>query len=1085
MDIKGFKAKDGTVHKYDYASLANKPDPEESPSQGADGGYYTPSVSQPETNKVQFAFTPSKPDMPAVAPVQVELPAGQGSGGNANQGGVAETGLLGKKIKTANVANATAPLDIQMDYSSQPLHPKVLYIPEKFGGHYFWMAYTPYPNHQDAKENPCIACSNDMIHWATPTGMTNPLDVGTANDYNSDTHLVYREDTGLLECWWRRANQTTLTETLFRRTSADGVNWNATETMVVYQSESGTVQCLSPSIIFEDGKYKMWAFAEPTLYYCESADGKVWSEPVQTNFTAWHADVIHTDRGYEILACDGRANKTVSWAYSEDGIKWSDKVIAVTSKAGTWDETALYRPSFFKENGMYYVFYSAQRNNFAENGIGLSISTRYNDIKSLRGYAGAEVPLFTFAEVNSLQSQIARLEATYPIMGISLDKSYASTSDENTVQLKATINPEFSKAYKWVSSDTSVATVDENGLVSPAGTGTATISCVSVWDHEVVASCEVTFINESGITYLEGIATGYNCGYFDTGVVLEHGVDSFELKGRIETNGTLAGNSNSDVTRLSSAQSQIDYMWGARPRLNNTNPAGSGVPFVASYDAETKVLRFTAEGYEDSKVENFTGNADGDSWKIFAGHGTQFGGCAVINYFTIGDKHDFRPAFDPDGKICLYDRIAKTVLKPTKYDNLYPIEYGKTYHNVNGLGGSNKWTIIDNYCPTLIEDGAELVVHLANVEGSGYEITSGSNIRDKGNSGTQYFIDMETMTITVPSVTSDVTANIYTQAVTILTGISASYTGGDVPVGTSVDDLTGITVNASYSDGSTKAVTGYTLSGEIVEGENTITVTYEGMTATFTVTGIAESSGEDNVPCTGISLSSDTLTFTESGSQTLTATVTPDGCTDAVTWKSTNTDIATVEDGVVTVKNNGSVTITATCGAYSASCSVSASGIEATPMYPFTNGVCSVVDNAGTSVGSITITDGNHVNMTRTHPYDCLIPASNLPESTKKNSLSGTVENQNSMFSFKSGDVVRTVVTFSEANAHTAGLSVRLVTANAKTTTDILTSATESGESTYTMTSDLAVGGIGVYLAAGTGVLDCDIEIYVNDVRYV
>ena len=73
-----------------------------------------------------------------------------------------------------------------------------------------------------------------------------------------------------------------------------------------------------------------------------------------------------------------------------------------------------------------------------------------------------------------------------------------------------------------------------------------------------------------------------------------------------------------------------------------------------------------------------------------------------------------------------------------------------------------------------------------------------------------------------------------------LTSISATYTGGNVTVGTSVTDLTGITVTGTYSDGSTSTITGYTLSGEIVEGSNIITVSYGGKTTTFTVTGIAE-----------------------------------------------------------------------------------------------------------------------------------------------------------------------------------------------------------------------------------------------------
>lgn len=48
---------------------------------GADGGYYTPAVSQPADDTIQFDWTPSKTGMPAVAPVQVTMPH---SGGNAN-----------------------------------------------------------------------------------------------------------------------------------------------------------------------------------------------------------------------------------------------------------------------------------------------------------------------------------------------------------------------------------------------------------------------------------------------------------------------------------------------------------------------------------------------------------------------------------------------------------------------------------------------------------------------------------------------------------------------------------------------------------------------------------------------------------------------------------------------------------------------------------------------------------------------------------------------------------------------------------------------------------------------------------------
>ena len=343
-----------------------------------------------------------------------------------------------------------------------------------------------------------------------------------------------------------------------------------------------------------------------------------------------------------------------------------------------------------------------------------------------------------------------------------------------------------------------------------------------------------------------------------------------------------------------------------------------------------------------------------------------------------------------------------------------------------------------------------------------------------------------------------------------LTGISATYNGGDVEVGTALTALTGIVVTATYSDGSTEMVTGYTLAGEIVEGSNTITVSYGGMMATFTVIGVAnglpegytavdyiasdgnaytdnlytptvntgfeyaylvnepsvaanaphvlagtnffapmiqrgansffanrcgaeltgvsaslvmgikytvkafindntaalynkgellasgtlaagtatpgalrlfgysESLGynlkgriyylkiyesgmlvRDYVPCidnngvaglyekingtfhtsstntaytrgilcTGIVLDQTTLTFDGAGTQTITATVTPSDTTDMVVWSSDDSAIASVSGGVVTAKANGSATITATCGAYSATCAVVVSGV--------------------------------------------------------------------------------------------------------------------------------------------------------------
>lgn len=77
-----------------------------------------------------------------------------------------------------------------------------------------------------------------------------------------------------------------------------------------------------------------------------------------------------------------------------------------------------------------------------------------------------------------------------------------------------------------------------------------------------------------------------------------------------------------------------------------------------------------------------------------------------------------------------------------------------------------------------------------------------------------------------------------------VTGLVATYTGGAVPAGTTLDQLNEV-VKATYSDGTTSAAltkgTDYTLSGTLTPGQtNTITVTgagtYAGFTTTFEVT---------------------------------------------------------------------------------------------------------------------------------------------------------------------------------------------------------------------------------------------------------
>lgn len=79
----------------------------------------------------------------------------------------------------------------------------------------------------------------------------------------------------------------------------------------------------------------------------------------------------------------------------------------------------------------------------------------------------------------------------------------------------------------------------------------------------------------------------------------------------------------------------------------------------------------------------------------------------------------------------------------------------------------------------------------------------------------------------------------------------------------------------------------------------------------------------ESKPCTAISLDKSTDSITSiSGTSTLTATKTPADTTDSVIWSSSDSDVATVANGVVTAIGCGTAVITATCGEQSDTCTV-------------------------------------------------------------------------------------------------------------------------------------------------------------------
>jgi hypothetical protein len=114
--------------------------------------------------------------------------------------------------------------------------------------------------------------------------------------------------------------------------------------------------------------------------------------------------------------------------------------------------------------------------------------------------------------------------------------------------------------------------------------------------------------------------------------------------------------------------------------------------------------------------------------------------------------------------------------------------------------------------------------------------------------------------------------------------------------------------------------------GELLNGTQVNTNTAMG-TAVYVWDGMVWNPVQP-IPVTSVSLDKPSLTFTTYDTQTLTPTVMPAGAANkVVTWASSNENVATVSNGVVTPVSGGTATITVTTadGNKTATCAVTAS----------------------------------------------------------------------------------------------------------------------------------------------------------------
>ncbi len=255
---------------------------------------------------------------------------------------------------------------------NQPTHPNVITFPEPWHGYKYYMGYTPYPYANGSEENPCLAVSNDLLHWEKPRNLVNPIACAEEHECDElkDSHLLYRSDLDRLEMWYLGRNHSTMSENgllhCFRKTSDDGINWSDAEIMYVFCD----FNLASPTIIWNVDHYEFWGIrndkSDINAYYMQSSDGITWSElipcviPDVEKTSMWHGTVsfIHNKYYFVWVGNSNSQRNVIYYAESKDKIEYTYPKRIINNDTG-WNY--LYRPCLVFENSNWYCYYGVVR----------------------------------------------------------------------------------------------------------------------------------------------------------------------------------------------------------------------------------------------------------------------------------------------------------------------------------------------------------------------------------------------------------------------------------------------------------------------------------------------------------------------------------------------------------------------------------------------------------------------------------------------------------------------------------------------------------------------------------------------------
>jgi uncharacterized protein YjdB len=531
----------------------------------------------------------------------------------------------------------------------------------------------------------------------------------------------------------------------------------------------------------------------------------------------------------------------------------------------------------------------------------------------------AGTAVITVTTIDGSKVATCIVTVTVAVTGVTLDKTEL-LFDEGAVEfLTPTVLPTnaTNKNVNWTSNNTNVATVN-NGVVTAVAVGTTTI-IVTTADGNRTANCTITVVTKRPIPAMIRIPAGtFTMGSPE----IEYGRSLEETQHEVTLSSFYMGN-------YSVTQAQYQELMGSNPSNYKTsvggdNPANRPVEMVSWYDAlvfcnklsmrENLTPAYRINNSTDPSVWGTVPTSDNSTW----------------NAVTIeGGSNGYRLPTEEQWEYACRAGTTSTINVTTASVGevaWYRDNSGTRTHEV-GLKLPNAWGLYDMH---------------GNVQEWCLNRGSGSNYNRRVARGGDYYnnsLDLRSARINSEFPYSRINGTglrLVIPEIIDVTGVTLNKTTVALTAG-----RTETLIPTVLPTNATNKSVSWTSSDTNVATVNNGTVTAVGAgTATITVStanGVykATCAVTVTVAVTGVTLDKDTLSLVGERvggrTETLTPTVLPTNATNKnVSWTSSNTNVATVENGTVTAVGFGNaiITVTTTDGGKTATCAVTVVAME-------------------------------------------------------------------------------------------------------------------------------------------------------------